>query len=218
MPGIVGGVERQYHQFVTDRGSGRDVVGQIVDERFGQLRLGRLGIGLGARLVRLVDRHDHERRRLARPAHTPGRVVRAAQLLGRRVEQRRRQQRERFGPRQLAGRLQETLAELGGRRPLLRIGAPGTLEHRGERTQIGRHRHQLADPGRQRRHRRVGLERQRAGDRLVQRQPQRVHVGPAVDRLTERLLGRRVPRDVGRHRVGLLPRRLAQQAAPDRSR
>ena len=33
MPGIVGGVERQDHQLVAHRGGGRDVVGQIVDER-----------------------------------------------------------------------------------------------------------------------------------------------------------------------------------------
>ena len=184
------------------------------DSCWGQLRL-----GLRARQVRLVDRHEHQRRRrLARPADPAGRVVRAAKLLLRRVEQPGREQRERFGPGQLGSRLQETLAEFGGRRPLLGIWPPGALEDRGERTEIGGHGHQLADAGRQRGDGRVGLERQRTGDRLVQRQPQRVDVGSAVERLTERLLGRRVPGDMGRHRVGLQPRRTRPAAAPGRNR
>ena len=47
--------------------------------------------------------------------------------------------------------------------PILAVGTSGALEHRGERAEVGRHRHQLADAQRQRRVRRVAGE----GDRAV---------------------------------------------------
>ena len=81
-------------------------------------------------------------------------------------------------------------------------GRPARSQHRRQRAEVGRHRHQAADPRRQRRHRRSRHERHGAGDRFDEDQPQRVDVGVPVDRLPEGLLRRAVAGDVGRNRRG----------------
>ena len=47
--------------------------------------------------------------------------------------------------------LDQAPAELGGRRTILAVRTAGAFEHGGERAEVGRHRHQLADAQRERR-------------------------------------------------------------------
>ena len=159
-----------------------------------------------------VERDDGVRARLAPLASAlddRGALVAARRVVGlpcrHRGEQAGGDQRDRLGPRQRLGGLDQAAAELGGRRTVLAVRASGSFEHGGERAEIGRDRHQLADAAGQRRHRRVAGERHRAGHRFDQRQRQRVHVGLGVDLHAERLLGRGVPGDVGRHVGRVLP-------------
>ena len=132
--------------------------------------------------------------------------------LGSSSNDRRQDERDRRRPGQLLGRPHQAAAELRRREAVGRVRAPGALEHGGERAEVGRHRHQAADPCRQRGDGRAGGERHRAADGLDQDQRQRVHVRRAVDRLAERLLGRAVAGDVGRDGRRLLPVVGAEQA------
>ena len=82
------------------------------------------------------------------------------------------------------GRPHECPAELRRRRPVGRIRTAGPFEHRGQRAEVGRHRHQLADARRQRRHGGVADERRRARHGLDEDQRQRIDVGRAVELLS----------------------------------
>jgi hypothetical protein len=171
----------------------------------------------GAGGVGLVEGHHHHRR-AARAIHATGGVIGAAELIGGGLEQAGGEQRQRLGAGQLRRGLQQALAQLGGRGTLVALGSAGAFEHGGERAEVGRHRHQLAHPRRERRDGGVRAEREVAGDRLVQGEAQRVHVGAPVERASEALLGSGVPGHVGGHGVGSLPGGGAQQPAPTRSR
>ena len=109
---------------------------------------------------------------------------------GRRGEQAARDEGQRCRAGQLLRGLVQRPTELRRRRSIVGIGTTGTLEHGGERTEVGRHRHQLVDPVRQRRDRRVAHERQLPRDRFEQAEAQRVHVALARGFEALRLLGR----------------------------
>ena len=93
-------------------------------------------------------------------AMPPGRIVRRPHR--RRVlEEARSEDRDRRRPRQLVGGAHERPPELRGAEPLGGLRATGPLEHRRQRTEVGGHRHQLADPRRQRGDGGVAVERAR---------------------------------------------------------
>ena len=160
---------------------------------------GTTGVG-GAGSARLAAARRDDRRALV----AAGRVVGLA--CGHGGEQAGGDQRDRLGPRQRLGGLDQAASELGGRRTVFTVRTAGSFEHGGERTEVGRDRHQLADAAGERRHGRVAGERHRPGDRFDQRQRQRVHVGLGIDLHAERLLGRGISRHVGRHVRRVLPR------------
>ena len=109
--------------------------------------------------------------------------------------------RDRHGRLGVAGqRALERLDERVG----VRVALVGVLAQRAQHDGVERRRHRgvalrrrdrrLGDLLERDRHRRLGVERQRAGEQLVEHDPDRVEVGARVDRVALRLLGREVLR------------------------
>ena len=164
-------------------------------------------LGAGRGRGRGHDRRRTHRRGRGHPGSGPdGRGVATAQRRA------RGHQGQRGRPRQLLGRGDEALAQLGCGRALGRVRPAGPLDDRGEGSELGRHGHQAIEPVHERGHGRLAGEWHLSSDRLDQCQGQRVHVRLAVDGLALGLLRRGVPGGAEEDAGGLRPRRLGDGA------
>ena len=93
-------------------------------------------------------------------------------------------------------RLNQRTAKFGSGVTRAGVGATGALEHCGELTKVGRHRHQPIDTIGERGHSRLALERHTARDRFQQREAQRIDIALGLHRQTSSFLRRAVLRPI----------------------